>query len=50
MKRYVDGIGYIEVVAVGLGDLPRNAIWFGFDEDYGYYVVPDGDTVYAVKM
>lgn len=48
MKRYVDGIGYTAVKAVERGDLPQNAIYFGFDDRFMYYIIPDGDTVFMV--
>lgn len=50
MKRYVNGIGYIEVVEVGQADLPRNTIFFDYDDDWFYYITGDNDTVYAVNQ
>ena len=50
MKRYVDGIGYTNVVLVEVEDLPQNAVYFGFDDRFWYYVVPDADTTYMVDM
>lgn len=48
MKRYVDGIGYTDVQAIERPQLPQNAVYFGFDDRFMYYVVPDADTVYMV--
>ena len=48
MKRYVDGIGYTDVQAIERNELPQNAVYFGFDDRFMYYVVPDADTVFMV--
>ena len=62
MKRYVDGIGYIEVAVVEFNALPHNAVYFGSDSAsefikcdmptddlMNYYITATDDTVYAVK-
>ena len=50
MKRYVEGIGYIQVVPVNLAELPRTAVYFGCDDELAYYVEGCSDTVYAVEL
>ena len=48
MKRYVDGIGYIEVTLTKVESLPKEAIYFTYDDEYKYYIRGDEETVYAV--
>lgn len=47
---YVDGYGYTEVeVCKGLGDIPESAIYYGFDDDYVFYLDEFSDTeIYAI--
>ena len=50
MKRYVEDIGYVEVVEADLMGLPPEAIYFCSDELFSYYIRGDEDTVYAVLV
>lgn len=50
MKRYVDRIGYIQVVPTNLTELPYTAVYFGCDDELAYYVEGCSDTVYAVEL
>lgn len=50
MKRYVDGIGYIQVEPTNLAELPYTAVYFGCDDELAYFVEGCSDTVYAVEL
>ena len=50
MKRYVEGIGYVQVVLTNLMELPFTAVYFGCDDELAYYVEGCSDTVYAVEL
>ena len=50
MKRYVEEIGFVEVMVVDLYEVPNEAIYFLSDEEMSYYISPCEDTIWGVRM
>lgn len=51
MKKYIEDIGYIEVVELSsFTKLPPEAIYYYSDTSYHYYITAVDDAVYAIKL